>query len=69
MVRAISFITLIAWVACAAPEPSGRTDRRQIELTEARKIAACAAALDTVSPEAEKSYRAALATVRGAVRQ
>lgn len=63
------FALLIMWVGCASPDPAWKNDRREPDVSEARKIAACAAALDAVSLEAEKSYRAALsAPVRGARR-
>src|SRR5215813_12435720 len=60
---------LITWVGCASPDPAWKNDRREPDVSEARKIAACAVALDAVSLEAEKSYRAALgALTRGARR-
>ncbi len=52
-------------VGCSAPDPAGKSDRREAEVAEARKVEASALALDAVSLEAEKNYRAALS---GAVR-
>src|SRR5215472_7229078 len=63
------FALLITWVGCASPDPVWKMDRGEADVSEERKIAACAAALDAVSPEAEKSYRAALsAPTRGKTR-
>jgi len=61
MVRALrNCALLIASVACAAPDSAGKIEGRESELRDAHKIAACAAALDAVSIEAEKRYRAVL---------
>src|SRR5262249_5672811 len=54
MVRALrNCALLIASVACAAPDSAGKIEGRESELRDAQKIAACAAALDAVSIEAE----------------
>ena len=52
------YALLIACAACGASQPPGKTQPPEAE--EAGKISACAAALDAVSLEAEKTYRAAL---------
>ncbi len=58
MLSALSIV--LGGVAYAAPDAAGKIDRREAEVAEARKVEASALALDAVSREAEKNYRAAL---------
>jgi hypothetical protein len=58
MPKALNWL-LFACMACAACSTRG-TSNAHDSTPQARKVAACAAALDSLSVEAEKSYRAAL---------
>ena len=51
---------LIAICAACATGPADKMDRGEAEFAEASKVEVCSAALETVSREAEKQYRAAL---------